>query len=99
MPRKDLGTYRYRQLRAAFLADKAACHWCGIRTHKLTVDHLYPVALMGESHSYGPLDVENWVAACLPCNSRRGAQLRNALRPTSRRRRRPAIGFPPREQW
>ena len=102
MTRADLRTYRYQRLRAAFLADKYRCHWCGTTSHRLTIDHLVPVALMSEGTDLTPLSVENWVAACLSCNARRGALLGNAKR---RRRARPAAGYsssewpPPSRHW
>ena len=90
MPRDDLQTYGYRKQRARFLADKDSCHWCGTRDRKLTVDHLVPVAMMTPGEYLTPMSIENWVAACLPCNARRGARMGNALR--RRPRRRAAIG-------
>ena len=91
MQRKDLRTYRYQRTRAAFLADKVRCHWCGKYSPRLTIDHLIPVALMDQHSGLSPMDVENWVAACGSCNARRGAMLTNAKR--ARRRARPAAGF------
>lgn len=97
MTRPDLRSYRYQQMRAAFLQGKTICHWCHQPHQRLTIDHLIPVALMHESSGLTPLDVENWVAACLRCNARRGAQLRNAMR--GRKPRRPAMGYSPSRDW
>ena len=96
MTRKDLRTYRYQRLRAAFLTGKTRCHWCGKFSPRLTIDHLVPVALMQEGAGLTPLSVENWVAACLSCNARRGAQLANGTR---HRNRRPAAGYSASSQW
>ena len=95
MARRDLRTYKYQQLRAAFLADKTHCHWCRRPVERLTVDHLVPVALMEPECGLDPLDVGNWVPACLTCNARRGALLRHRLNP----RRRPQLGFAPSREW
>jgi hypothetical protein len=75
MTRKDLRTYRYQQMRLAFLADKTSCYWCGTTQRKLTIDHVVPVALMSDDTELTPLSVENWVASCLSCNAQRGAML------------------------
>ncbi len=100
MARKDLGTYKYQQLRAAFLAGQTQCHWCKLHFTKLTVDHVIPVALMHQDTGLTPLDTENWVAACLSCNARRGAYLQQQLRPRKPRRpRRPQLGFDPSREW
>ncbi len=100
MPRKDLGSYKYQQLRAAFLADKSQCHWCRRHFERLTVDHVIPVALMHLDSGLTPLDTENWVPACLPCNAKRGARLGQQLRPRKPRRpRRPELGFEPSREW
>jgi 5-methylcytosine-specific restriction endonuclease McrA len=97
MTRKDLRTYRYQQMRLAFLADKTGCYWCGSTQRKLTIDHVVPVALMSDDTELTPFSVENWVAACLSCNAQRGARLVNAQR--RRRRRRPHIGFSSETEW
>ena len=94
MTRKDLRTYRYQKLRAAFLTDKTQCHWCGTTAARLTIDHVVPVALMHEGTGLTPLSVQNWVAACLRCNASRGAKL-SALARQNRRPRRAAIGYAP----
>lgn len=53
------------------------CRWCGARA--TTVDHVRPLCAGGAR-----LDPANLVAACLGCNSRRGARF-------SSRRRRPGL--------
>ena len=95
MTRKDLRTYRYQQMRLAFLSDKTSCYWCGTTQHKLTIDHVVPVALMSDDSELTPLSVENWVASCLSCNAQRGARLGN----TRRRRRRPQFGSSSESDW
>lgn len=94
MTRPDLRTYRYQKLRAAFLAEITHCHWCHRPAPRLTIDHVLPIAL---HPGLDPLDVGNWVAACLPCNAKRGAMISNARR---QRRQRPAIGYErPSRDW
>jgi HNH endonuclease len=51
----------------------APCHWCGAPA--TTADH-HPVARVDG----GPDDPANLVAACLPCNTSRGAALGNHRR-------------------
>jgi 5-methylcytosine-specific restriction endonuclease McrA len=53
--------------RAVGKAGVAPCHWCGIplRFREATVDHVKP-RLVG-----GPDRIENYVIACLPCNTER----------------------------
>lgn len=61
--------------------DQHRCHWCGKPAN--TVDHVQALADGGSR-----LDPANLVAACKPCNSRRGAERTNARRAgtiTSRR--------------
>ena len=74
MAQKGTGDYRYRRLRAAFLADNPVCAWCG-HAPASTVDHLVPIDMGGDRN-----DVSRWVPACRSCNSRRGAQYGNAKR-------------------
>lgn len=51
-----------------FLRDGYACQYCGTRTSKLTIDHVIP-------RSRGGLHVwDNVVAACQPCNHRKGGK-------------------------
>lgn len=57
----------WQQVRAAVLIrDRFVCHWCGGRA--ATGDHLVPLACGGAS------TLANTVAACLSCNSGRGAR-------------------------
>lgn len=61
--------YRYQQARLRVLErDRYVCHWCG--RHATTADHLVPRAKGGSD------DDANLVAACVECNSRRGATVR-----------------------
>lgn len=54
--------------REIFLRDGYVCQYCGMRTSNLTVDHIIP-------RSRGGLHVwENVVAACQPCNHRKGGK-------------------------
>jgi 5-methylcytosine-specific restriction endonuclease McrA len=48
--------------------DDHRCHWCGGPAN--TVDHVRPLVAGGAR-----LDPTNLVAACVRCNSRRGARL------------------------
>jgi 5-methylcytosine-specific restriction endonuclease McrA len=48
--------------------DDYTCQYCGKKTHVLTVDHVLPRRLGGE-HSW-----TNVVAACPPCNRRKGGK-------------------------
>ncbi len=51
-----------------YVRDKFTCQYCGVRkgADKLTLDHITPRAQAGHSTP------ENLVAACLPCNNRKG---------------------------
>ena len=48
--------------------DNYICQYCGKKTPYLTIDHVFPRRLGGE-HSW-----ENLVAACPPCNHRKGGR-------------------------
>ena len=61
----------YQEARRRLLADSPVCHWCQ-RNPATTADHLIEVDAGGER------DLDQLVPACRPCNSRRGAQYRNA---------------------
>jgi len=99
-PRKRVAFTRFN----LFLRDEFSCQYCGAR-HDLTFDHVVPRALGGVT------SWENVVAACAPCNLRKGSK---TLRHSGLRLRRPprrpgsqeliAIGrrFPPNylhESW
>jgi 5-methylcytosine-specific restriction endonuclease McrA len=59
----------WQRLRLVVLErDDHRCHWCG--RPATTVDHVHPLAAGGAR-----LDPTNLVAACVSCNSRRGARL------------------------
>jgi 5-methylcytosine-specific restriction endonuclease McrA len=81
--RPDRGTAADRRLRAEVLErDGYRCRWCGVDLRDLIererqVDH-HPVAFADG----GPTIAENLVAACGPCNRRRGG-----AQPRRRRRR------------
>jgi 5-methylcytosine-specific restriction endonuclease McrA len=65
--------YRHEQIRLAVLArDGYSCHWCG--GDATTADHLTERARGGGD------SIDNYVASCKPCNSRRGAIFGNRLR-------------------
>lgn len=75
--------HQHRKIRLAVLErDNHRCHWCGGPADQ--ADHLNPVAVSGgEGHG-----VDDYVASCGPCNSRRGARLKQTL---ARRRGRAAF--------
>ena len=54
-----------------FLRDRWDCQYCGnnFKTHELTFDHVIPRAKGGRTNW------ENIVAACRPCNTRKGSHL------------------------
>jgi 5-methylcytosine-specific restriction endonuclease McrA len=99
-PRRRVAFTRFN----LFLRDEFACQYCGAR-HDLTFDHVVPRALGGAT------SWENVVAACAPCNLRKGSKtLRQAGMQLRRTPRRPSpqelieIGrrFPPNhlhESW
>ena len=58
-------TYEPITRRAVFARDSWTCQYCGSRSN-LTVDHVIPRSKGGGS------DWENIVAACAPCNRRKG---------------------------
>jgi len=77
MPGRGWGTggstSQWRRLRAACLSrDGYRCHWCGgVATQ---ADHVKPRA-------HGGVDeLDNLVAACAPCNRKRGQQTQRELR-------------------
>ncbi len=99
-PRKRVAFTRFN----LFLRDEFACQYCGAR-HDLTFDHVVPRVLGGKT------SWENVVAACAPCNLRKGAKTLRASGLALRRApHRPAAGeltdkgrrFPPNhlhESW
>lgn len=48
--------------------DNFTCIYCGCRSSDMTVDHFIPVSLGG------PEVIQNLVACCLLCNTRKGAR-------------------------
>lgn len=80
MPRPGSPTARgygadWQRVRLVILErDDHRCHWChGLAT---TVDHVRPLSAGGAR-----LDATNLVAACVSCNSRRGARAADRIRP------------------
>lgn len=61
-----------------FIRDDYTCQYCGVRGHKLTIDHVIPRS-RGGLHAW-----DNVVTACQTCNHRKGgksvAEARMALR-------------------
>ena len=78
-PRKRVAFTRFN----LFLRDEFCCQYCGSR-HDLTFDHVVPRSLGGVT------SWENVVAACAPCNLRKGSKtLRNSGLTLRRSPRRP----------
>ncbi|MBN8293811.1 HNH endonuclease [Rhodobacter sp. NTK016B] len=75
-PRKRVAFTRFN----LFLRDEFTCQYCGSR-HDLTFDHVVPRAMGGVT------SWENVVAACAPCNLRKGSK---SLRASGLRLARPA---------
>jgi len=90
-----------------FLRDKFACQYCGnaLPSHELTFDHVIPRSRGGRT------TWENVVAACAPCNLRKGGRLahhvgmiplRFPTRPTAHELQNNGRHFPPNflhESW
>ena len=55
--------------REIFRRDGHTCQYCGQRSHQLTIDHVVPRRYGGD-HSWS-----NVVAACAPCNRRKGGRV------------------------
>jgi len=84
--RKDLQGSAYAARRRAFLeAWDGPCWWCK-RAPANEVDHVIPV-----DEGIDPTDQGNWVGACKPCNTKRGADYLNARRAATEQRRRKAM--------
>ena len=54
--------------REVFARDRHTCQYCGRQSHDLTLDHVMP------RHRGGGHTWENLVAACKPCNHRKGGK-------------------------
>lgn len=67
-------TQEWRRLSADVRADARRCHWCLKPTRRLVADHVLPL----DQRPDLALERSNLVAACVPCNTRRG---RNAKLP------------------
>lgn len=84
--RKDLQGSAYAARRRAFLeAWDGPCWWCK-RAPANEIDHVIPV-----DEGIDPTDQGNWVGACKPCNTKRGADYLNARRAATEQRRRKAM--------
>ena len=55
--------------REIFRRDEYRCQYCGTASSRLTIDHVVP------RHRGGGHDWRNLVAACPPCNRRKGGRL------------------------
>ena len=66
--------------REVFRRDEHTCQYCGKRTHQLTIDHVMP-RRYGGGHSW-----DNVVAACAPCNRRKGGKVPSKARMHLRRK-------------
>lgn len=60
--------------REVFRRDKHTCQYCGQSAHQLTIDHVVP-----RRHG-GDYTWSNVVAACAPCNRRKGGQVPSKAR-------------------
>ena len=54
--------------RNVLIRDRFRCAYCGARTEKLSIDHIIPKSRGGE------MTFENCVAACKPCNMKKGGR-------------------------
>ena len=54
-----------------FIRDGYRCAYCGVKTERLTIDHIVPKSRGGEA------SFENCVAACKPCNNKKGKRTPN----------------------
>ncbi len=79
MGKRESNSQAYKQARAELLKDAPLCHWCQ-RRPATELDHLVEQA-------QGGTIADGYVAACKPCNSRRGAryQARNQAATLARR--------------
>lgn len=99
-PRKRVAFTRFN----LFLRDEFTCQYCGAH-HDLTFDHVVPRSLGGKTSWH------NVVAACAPCNMRKGSKTlrtsgltlrRNPFQPTAQRLIDIGRRFPPNhlhESW
>jgi 5-methylcytosine-specific restriction endonuclease McrA len=67
-------TAAWKRLSAEVRASANRCHWCLKPTRRLVADHVIPL----DQRPDLALERSNLVAACVPCNTRRG---RNAKLP------------------
>lgn len=71
--RSDLDTAQWKRIRKAVLnRDQHTCTYCGQQA--TSVDHIIPPSAAPERKH----DMDNLVAACIPCNSKRGGAQRIA---------------------
>ncbi|MBI5052220.1 MAG: HNH endonuclease [Chloroflexota bacterium] len=68
--------------REIFRRDNYTCQYCGRQTQHLTIDHVIP------RHKGGGHEWDNLVAACPPCNRRKGG--RNPVEAQMHLKRKPA---------
>jgi 5-methylcytosine-specific restriction endonuclease McrA len=54
--------------RNVFIRDRFKCAYCGARREKLSIDHIIPKSRGGK------MTFENCVAACRPCNLKKGGR-------------------------
>lgn len=66
--------------RNIFVRDGFKCVYCGTKSQKLTVDHVIPQGQGGKS------SFDNCVAACRPCNHKKGNRTPNEAKMYMKRR-------------
>jgi 5-methylcytosine-specific restriction endonuclease McrA len=60
--------------RNVLIRDRFKCAYCGARREKLSIDHIIPKSRGGK------MTFENCVAACKPCNLKKGGRTPNEAR-------------------
>jgi hypothetical protein len=64
--------HSWKSVRVRILSrDDFTCRYCGKKSPTMTVDHVIPVTRGGDHND------ENLVAACRPCNSKKGNKIKN----------------------
>ena len=71
--------YPHLSKKEIFRRDEYTCQYCGHKTMQLTVDHVVP-RFRGGTHAWS-----NLVAACPPCNRKKGGRLLEEVRMRLRR--------------
>lgn len=87
MGTRERNSKAYKQARAELLKDAPLCHWCQ-RRPATELDHLI-------ERAQGGTIADGYVAACKPCNSRRGARYQARTQAATIARRNAATGFFP----